>query len=99
MQLCHRPAALSPVFNEPNLIVCTGLVPAGAPADRNGPRDLADEWLTVPGSSGTVPTRTSHQRGGWVKGLAGPDGAMSAGGAGGVPGSAGEPLTNRCPPE
>ena len=54
MQLCHTPAALSAVFDEPNLIACAGLVPAVALADRIGLRDLADEWLTVPGCRGTA---------------------------------------------
>jgi Transposase DDE domain group 1 len=54
MQLCHTPAALSAVFDEPNLIACAGLVPAVALADRIGLRDLAEEWLTVPGSGGTA---------------------------------------------
>jgi len=54
MQLCHRPAALSAVFDDPNLIACAGLVPAVALADRVGLGDLADEWLTVPGSRGTA---------------------------------------------
>ena len=52
MQLCHTPAALSAVFDEPNLIASAGLVPGVALADRIGLRDLADEWLTVPGSTG-----------------------------------------------
>ena len=55
MQLCHTPAALSAVFDEPNLIACAGLVPAVALADRIGLRDLADEWLTVPGSTRDAP--------------------------------------------
>ena len=54
MQLCHTPAALSAVFDEPNLIACAGLVPAVALADRIGLRDLGDEGLTVPGSRGTA---------------------------------------------
>jgi hypothetical protein len=52
MQLCHTPAALSAAFDEPNLIASAGLVPAVALADRVGLRDLADEWVTVPGSTG-----------------------------------------------
>ena len=52
MQLCHTPAALSAAFDEPNLIASAGLVPGVALADRIGLRDLADEWLTVPGSTG-----------------------------------------------
>jgi Transposase DDE domain group 1 len=52
MQLCHTPAALSAAFDEPNLIASAGVVPAVALADRIGLRDLADEWLTVPGSNG-----------------------------------------------
>jgi hypothetical protein len=52
MQLCHTPAALSAAFDEPNLISSAGLVPAVALAERIGLRDLADEWLMVPGSSG-----------------------------------------------
>ena len=54
MQLCHTPAALSAVFDEPNLIACAGLVPATALADRIGLRDLAEEWLAVPGSQGAA---------------------------------------------
>ena len=52
MQLCHTPAALSATFDEPNLIASAGLVPGVALADRIGLRDLAEEWLTVPGSAG-----------------------------------------------
>jgi hypothetical protein len=54
MQLCHTPAALSAAFDERNLIACAGLVPAVALADGIGLRDLADEWLTVPGARGTA---------------------------------------------
>ena len=54
MQLCHTPAALSAVFDEPNLIACAGLVPGVVLADRVGLRDLAEKWLTVPGSQGTA---------------------------------------------
>jgi hypothetical protein len=54
MQLCHTPAALSAVFDEPNLIAFAGLVPAAALADRVGLRELADKWLTVPGSRDTA---------------------------------------------
>ena len=54
MHLCHTPAGLSAVFDEPNLIGSAGLVPAVALADRIGLRGLADEWLTVPGSTGTA---------------------------------------------
>jgi hypothetical protein len=52
MQLCHTTEALSVAFDEPNLIASAGLVPAVALADRIGLRVLADEWLTVPGSTG-----------------------------------------------
>ena len=54
MQLCHTSAGLSVAFDEPNLIACAGLVPSVGLADRIGLRDLADEWLTVPGSRGTA---------------------------------------------
>jgi hypothetical protein len=54
MQLCHTPAGLSAVFDEPNLIASAGLVPAPGLADRIGLRELADEWLSVPGSRGTA---------------------------------------------
>jgi hypothetical protein len=57
MQLCHTPAALSAVFDEPNLIACAGLVPAVALADRIRLRDLADEWLTVPGAKDSAGTK------------------------------------------
>ena len=43
MQLCHTPAALSAVFDEPNLIASAGLVPAVALADRIGLRVLVDQ--------------------------------------------------------
>lgn len=37
------------VFDEPNLIRCAGLVPAVGLCDRIGLRELASQWIKVPG--------------------------------------------------
>lgn len=55
MQLLHTPAALSASFDEPNLLVSAGLVPAVRLAEKVGLPDLAAEYLSVPGPAG--PTR------------------------------------------
>ena len=52
MQLLHTPAALSASFDEPNLLVSAGLVPAVRPAERVGLPELAAEHLSVPGPAG-----------------------------------------------
>jgi len=52
MQLSHTPAALSASFDEPNLVVSAGLVPALRLAQKVGLPDLAGEHLTVPGPAG-----------------------------------------------
>ncbi|MGB7964298.1 MAG: IS1380 family transposase [Propionicimonas sp.] len=49
MQLSHTPAQLSAVFDDPNLIGCAGLVPVVGLCDQIGLRDLAGEWIKVPG--------------------------------------------------
>ena len=48
MQLSHAVSALSPVFDEPNLIVSAGLVPAVGLANQVRLPQLADEHVRVP---------------------------------------------------
>jgi Transposase DDE domain group 1 len=52
MQLSHSPAAFSATFDEPNLVVSAGLVPAVALAQRVGIGALVDDLVTVPGPAG-----------------------------------------------
>ena len=52
MKLSHTLRAISPVFDDPNLVSSAGLVPAVALAERAGLRELADEHLTVPTDKG-----------------------------------------------
>ena len=52
MQCSYAPTSLSASFDEPNLLVFAGLVPALALGERVGLSDLADEHLTVPGDAG-----------------------------------------------
>jgi IS30 family transposase len=42
------------VFDDPNLVSSAGLVPVLALADRAGPRELAEEHLSVPGDKGVT---------------------------------------------
>jgi hypothetical protein len=49
MKLSHTPAGMSAVFDDPNLIGSAGLVPVVGLCDRIGLRDLAGEWIKVPG--------------------------------------------------
>ena len=68
MQLSHTPAALSVVFDEPNLVASGGLVPALALAERAGLGRLAEEWLTVPGAAGTAGAKLTTLVGGMLAG-------------------------------
>ncbi|MFT4085326.1 MAG: IS1380 family transposase [Nocardioides sp.] len=52
MRLSHTLGRTSVAFDDPNLVSAGGLVPVVALADRAGLRDLADEYLTVPGDKG-----------------------------------------------
>ena len=52
MQLSHTPTALSASFDEPNLLVSAGLVPALRLAQKVGLPDLADEHLSLRGPAG-----------------------------------------------
>lgn len=52
MQLSHAGSAMSATFDEPNLIVSAGLVPAVALAGSVGIGAMAQECLTVPGPAG-----------------------------------------------
>lgn len=52
MQLCHSSATMSAAFDEPNLVVSAGLVPAIGLAQRVGVAALADGLVTVPGPAG-----------------------------------------------
>lgn len=55
MQLSHARVAMSATFDEPNLLVSAGLVPAVALADRVGLPQLAQEHVQVPGDVGANP--------------------------------------------
>jgi hypothetical protein len=59
---------LSVAFDEPNLVASAGLVPAMAVAERAGLSRLADEWLTVPGSTGTAGAKLATLVGGMLAG-------------------------------
>lgn len=52
MQLSHALPAMSATFDEPNLVVSSGLVPTVGLAQRVGIADLADRLVTVPGPAG-----------------------------------------------
>jgi len=52
MQLSHACSSMSAAFDEPNLIVSAGLVPAVALAEQVGIGDLARQGLTVRGDAG-----------------------------------------------
>jgi hypothetical protein len=52
MQLKHAPAAMSVVFDDPNLVSAAGLVPVLRLAEQVGLRRLADAQLTVPTDKG-----------------------------------------------
>ena len=52
MQLSHACSSMSAVFDEPNLVVSAGLVPALALADSVGVARARPERLTVPGPAG-----------------------------------------------
>jgi hypothetical protein len=52
VQLSHTVAAVSAVFDEPNLVSAAGLVPLMGLAESAGLQDLADEHLSVPGDKG-----------------------------------------------
>jgi hypothetical protein len=57
MQLSHAFAGMSASFDEPNLVVSSGLVPAVGLAQRVGVADLADRLVTVPGPAGRTRVR------------------------------------------
>ena len=57
MKLSHTRAAVSAVFDEPNLMSAAGLVPVVALAESAGLADLAEEHLTVPTDKGAHPGR------------------------------------------
>lgn len=52
MQLSHNLTQTSAVFDDPNLVSSSGLVPVLALAESAGLGDLADEHLSVPGDKG-----------------------------------------------
>ena len=55
VKLSHTLRATSAVFDDPNLVSSSGLVPALALAESAGLRDLADGHLTVPTDKGANP--------------------------------------------
>jgi hypothetical protein len=52
MQLSHSPARVSASFDEPNLLVSAGLVPAVRLAQKVGLPSLADQCVTGPSPVG-----------------------------------------------
>ena len=52
MQLSHTPARCSASFDEPNLVVSAGLVPAVRLAEKVGLRELADQHVTTGANQG-----------------------------------------------
>src|SRR3954469_9017265 len=55
MQLSHTRPVVSATFDEPNLVSAAGLVPLMALAGKAGPRELADERMSVPTDKGANP--------------------------------------------
>lgn len=52
MQVLHAPAALSAVFDDPNLVSCAGLAPVVALGTRAGLAELTARHVDVPGEQG-----------------------------------------------
>ena len=52
MQLSHALPVMSATFDEPNLVVSSGLIPAVGLAQQVGIAELADDLVTVPGPAG-----------------------------------------------
>ena len=55
MQVLHAPAALSAVFDDPNLVSCAGLAPVVALGTRAGLAELTGSHVRVPGEQGANP--------------------------------------------
>jgi hypothetical protein len=55
MQVLHAPAALSAVFDDPNLVSCAGLAPVVALGARAGLAELTARHVRVPGEQGANP--------------------------------------------
>ena len=53
MQFKHAPAAVSAVFDDPNLVSAAGLVPMLRLARSAGLDELAQSWLSVPTDKGS----------------------------------------------
>ena len=53
MQACHTAAAVSAVFDEPNLVSCAGLVPVLRLAERAGLPAAAQQRVRLPASAGS----------------------------------------------
>jgi hypothetical protein len=56
VRLQHRAGAVRAVFDDPNLLSCTGLEPVMRLAEQAGLHDLIDEALALPGSTGSNPS-------------------------------------------
>ena len=52
MRSSHTAAAVSAVFDDPNLVSAAGLAPVMRLAETAGLRQLADRWLSVPTDKG-----------------------------------------------
>ena len=55
MQVLHAPAALSAVFDDPNLVSCAGLAPLLALATRAGLAELTTRHVRLSGEQGANP--------------------------------------------
>ena len=55
MQVLHAPAALTAVFDDPNLVSCAGLAPVVALGARAGLAELTGTHVDVPGEQGANP--------------------------------------------
>src|SRR3954462_10934201 len=55
MQLSHTRPVVSATFDEPNLVSAAGLIPLMALAGKAGPRELADQRMSVPTDKGAHP--------------------------------------------
>ncbi len=69
MQLSCPVPALTPVFDEPNLIASAGLVTAVEMAQQAGLQRLADEHVKVLKAGANAAPLIAHLRGRWIRRL------------------------------
>jgi hypothetical protein len=54
VRVCHTAAAVSAIFDEPNLVSCAGLVPVLRLTERVGLHAAAQQWVRLPASAGSA---------------------------------------------